>query len=57
MEVIRRLGVRTRKEIEVERTALKALRGDFRDLTFDGDDPAAAARAALEAAEREQKGR
>ena len=51
MVIIRRLGVRTRKEIDVERTALKALRGDFADLAFEGRDPAAAARAALEAAE------
>ena len=52
MEVIRRLKVRTRKEIEVERTALKALRGDFADLSFEGVDSMAAARAALEAAEQ-----
>jgi hypothetical protein len=32
LAVIRRLGVRTRREIDEERTALKALRGDFRDL-------------------------
>jgi hypothetical protein len=36
LAVIRRLGVRTRREIDEERTALKALRGDFRDLN-DGD--------------------
>jgi hypothetical protein len=30
--VLRRLGVRTLKEIDEERYALKALRGDFRDL-------------------------
>lgn len=29
----RRFGVRTRKEIDIERTALKALRGDFEALT------------------------
>lgn len=29
MPVLRRLGVRTRKEIEVEKCALKLLRGDF----------------------------
>lgn len=31
--VIRRLGVRTAHEIEIERTALKALRGDFDEVT------------------------
>jgi hypothetical protein len=30
--VFRRLGVRTQSEIERERCALKALRGDFRDI-------------------------
>ncbi len=29
LALIRRLGVRTRQEIDAERTALKALRGDF----------------------------
>ncbi|MGX1159761.1 DUF2892 family protein [Arthrobacter sp. SLBN-100] len=29
IEIFRRMGVRTRKEIDIERTALKALRGDF----------------------------
>lgn len=50
--LIRRLGVRTRKEIDVERTALKALRGDFADLDVTSDDADALARAAIEAAER-----
>ncbi|MCG6568432.1 DUF2892 domain-containing protein [Tessaracoccus sp. ZS01] len=54
IEVFRRLNVRTRKEIEVERTALKALRGDFADLNFEGLDPVSAARAAIEAAEEPQ---
>jgi hypothetical protein len=31
LPVLRRLGVRTRKEIDRERYALKALRGDFAD--------------------------
>jgi hypothetical protein len=31
--VLRRLGVRTRKEIDREKYALKVLRGDFRDLS------------------------
>ncbi|TRY17880.1 DUF2892 domain-containing protein [Tessaracoccus rhinocerotis] len=49
--VIRRLGVRTRNELDVERTALKALRGDFDGLELDGE-PQAVARAAIGAAER-----
>ena len=36
MPVFRRLGVRTASEIEEERYALKALRGDFRGVS-DGD--------------------
>lgn len=32
--VLRRLGFRTMKEIQQERTALKALRGDFRRVTL-----------------------
>ncbi len=41
MPVFRRLGVRTASEIDEERYALKALRGDFREV-FDGGghDPA-----------------
>jgi hypothetical protein len=38
MELFRRLGVRTRKEIEAERYALKALRGDFEEVKG-GTDP------------------
>jgi hypothetical protein len=41
IEAQRRLGVRTRREIEVERVALKALRGDFASLS-DVNQPAAA---------------
>jgi hypothetical protein len=58
MTVIRRLGVRTRHEIDRERTALKALRGDFAGLgpahpgIDDGATPGEAARAALAAATR-----
>jgi hypothetical protein len=37
MEIFRRLGVRTRREIDSEKYALKALRGDFRDLSWRGD--------------------
>ena len=36
MPVFRRLGIRTASEIDEERYALKALRGDFRDVA-DGD--------------------
>ena len=46
MPVFRRLGVRTAYEIEEERYALKALRGDFRDVAVgDGHDPARTGRA------------
>ena len=38
LPVFRRLGVRTASEIDEERYALKALRGDFRDVTT-GDGP------------------
>lgn len=47
MAVVRRLKFRTSKEIQQERTALKALRGDFRDLPID-----ATAEEALAAARR-----
>ena len=41
MPVFRRLGVRTASEIDEERYALKALRGDFRDVAAgDGREPA-----------------
>jgi hypothetical protein len=44
--VLRRLGVRTLEEIDQERFALKALRGDFRDVPVgDGRMPANAVRA------------
>lgn len=42
--ILRRLGVRTAGEIERERTALKALRGDFRALEDAGGSGGAAAR-------------
>lgn len=35
--VFRRLGIRTQTEIEQERYALKAMRGDFAAITGDGD--------------------
>lgn len=52
--VIRRMGVRTAREIERERHALKALRGDYDDLPLpaDGEEPAARVRAVLQAVDR-----
>jgi hypothetical protein len=47
LPLFRRLGVRTQREIDEERHALKALRGDFRDVELSGrSDPAAALAAA-----------
>jgi hypothetical protein len=37
LEVIRRLGVRTRQEIDREKFALKALRGDFNKISSETD--------------------
>lgn len=48
--VFRRLGIRTRREIDAERTALKALRGDFTGVTPYGTSPRTAAGDALRAA-------
>jgi hypothetical protein len=42
--VLRRLGVRTAREIELERIALKALRGDFEQVSDAGSALEAAAR-------------
>ena len=47
--LLRRKGIRTRREIEVEKYALKVLRGDFGDLQ-PGADPIDRARAAWAAA-------
>jgi hypothetical protein len=49
IEAFRRLGARSRNEIDAERTAIKALRGDFEGLSAQAGSPDAAARA-LEAA-------
>lgn len=38
--VLRRLGVRTQAEIDMERYALKALRGDFSNVAVEGQSPA-----------------
>ena len=51
MAMFRRMGVRSAREIENERAALKALRGDFEEVESDGD-PFVAAQRALAAAER-----
>jgi hypothetical protein len=37
--IFRRVGVRTRSEIDQEKYALKALRGDFQSLRQDGREP------------------
>ena len=44
--VLRRLGFRTASEIEAERYALKALRGDFAEMAYAVDKADAAAQAA-----------
>jgi hypothetical protein len=48
--ILRNLGFRTQVEIERERYALKALRGDFDDAPADGPTPRQKARAAFAAA-------
>ncbi len=50
MAVFRRLGVRTASEIDEERYALKAIRGDFRGVSDGGVPGPAAIDRALEAA-------
>lgn len=45
IEVFRRLGARSRNEIDAERSAIKALRGDFRGLPAGASEPGAAERA------------
>jgi hypothetical protein len=50
--IVRRLGIRTTKEINHERFALKALRGDFRELMPENQgDPRSRAEKALQATE------
>ena len=51
LPILRRKGIRTRREIEIEKTALRALRGDFGDIAR-GAGPIDRARAAWEAANR-----
>lgn len=50
--VLRRLKVRTRREIDAERTALKALRGDFQGLGAPAGNDRERARSALDSAGR-----
>jgi hypothetical protein len=52
MPVLRRLGVRTACEIDAERNALKALRGDYRKVPARSKRGKGAARQALQAAKR-----
>ena len=52
IEVFRRLGLRTRREIDAERMALKALRGDFDGLGATEGDTSALASRAIAAAEQ-----
>jgi hypothetical protein len=47
--VFRRLGIRTQTEIEQERYALKALRGDFKKIQGHGEDKASEALMAVRA--------
>jgi len=49
VSVFRRLGIRTQTEIEEERYALKALRGDFKKIQGNGEDKAAEALMAVRA--------
>lgn len=50
LPVLRRMGVRTQTEIDHERYALKALRGDFRQLPAVGEGNGVTAERALKAA-------
>lgn len=50
VEIFRRLGIRTRQEIDSERTALKAVRGDFAGLQQTDDETDSIALWAYEAA-------
>lgn len=48
LPILRRMGVRTREEIERERYALKVLRGDFEDTAGENDDESASRAAQVE---------
>jgi hypothetical protein len=57
VEIFRRIGIRTTKEINDERYALKTLRGDFKETNIsDTLDPAEKAQKALEAIEKNTQG-
>ncbi|MCU0552695.1 MAG: hypothetical protein MUC48_25480 [Leptolyngbya sp. Prado105] len=49
LPIIRRLGVRTQREIDREKYALKMLRGDFANLVSSNEDSATRAAAVLDA--------
>ncbi len=49
IEFFRRIGVRTAREIEQERFALKAMRGDFEGVRHEGANPCDLAHAAIRA--------
>lgn len=57
LPIFRRRGVRTQREIDDERHALKALRGDYARLPAEGMRGAAQGRAAFEAARAGESGR
>ena len=50
LPILRRLGFRTSREIEIERNALKTLRGDYVSAYAESYDPEDTARTALSAA-------
>ncbi|MEY2485464.1 MAG: hypothetical protein QOH39_1112 [Verrucomicrobiota bacterium] len=50
LPIFRHRGVRTRREIDAEKYALKALRGDFSQVQQSKEDPASAAHMAWQAA-------
>src|SRR5215207_7523287 len=49
--ILRRRGIRTRREIDLEKYAIKALRGDFAGVRPDVTDPASKGRKAWDAAD------
>lgn len=57
LPLVRRLGVRTPREIEAERYALMMLRGDFKSIGEDGDDRAELAADATGRLEEPKTGR
>jgi hypothetical protein len=52
LPLLRRIGIRTSREINLERYALKALRGDFTNVDMDADPAARADQAVLAASIR-----